>query len=156
MPTVYEGDFATPTGRFAVVAARFNAVVVDDLLAGALDAFKRHGVADDAIDVVRVPGSFEIPLTAKTLAETNGYAAVVCLGAVIEGDTTHFDHVCSAATSGVLQAGLSTGVPVIFGVLTCATLEQAVNRAGGKSGNKGFEAAVVAIEMTNLLGKLRG
>ena len=156
MPTVYEGDFATPPGRFAVVAARFNAVVVDDLLAGALDALKRHGVADDAIDVVRVPGSFEIPLTAKTLAESHNYAAVVCLGAVIQGDTTHYDHVCSAATSGVLQAGLSTGVPVIFGVLTCATMEQAVNRAGGKSGNKGFEAAVVAIEMVNLLAKLRG
>lgn len=156
MPTVYEGDFATPAGRFAIVAARFNAVVVDDLLAGALDAFKRHGVADDAIDVVRVPGSFEIPLTAKVLAESGTYAAVVCLGAVIEGDTSHYDHVCSAATSGVLQAGLSTGVPVIFGVLTCATLEQAVNRAGGKSGNKGFEAAVVAVEMTSLLAKLRG
>ncbi|MFO0810010.1 MAG: 6,7-dimethyl-8-ribityllumazine synthase [Gemmataceae bacterium] len=156
MPTVYEGDFATPPGRFGIIAARFNAVVVDDLLAGALDAFKRHGVRDDAIDVVRVPGSFEIPLTAKTMAETKKYAAVVCLGAVIQGDTTHYDHVCSAATSGVLQAGLSTGVPVIFGVLTCATMEQAVNRAGGKAGNKGFEAAVVAVEMANLMQRLRG
>jgi 6,7-dimethyl-8-ribityllumazine synthase len=151
---IYEGDFATPPGRFAVVAARFNAVVVDALVAGALDALRRHGVADDAIDIVRVPGSFEIPLVAQRLAASRRYAAVVCLGAVIKGDTDHYDHVAGSATSGVAQAALATGVPVIFGVLTCDTLEQAVNRAGGKAGNKGFEAAVTAIEMVNLLRKL--
>src|SRR5437763_16260607 len=100
MPTVYEGDFATPAGRFAVVAARFNAVVVDALLGGALDALRRHGVADDAVDVVRVPGSFEVPLVAQRLASGRRYAAVICLGAVIKGDTGHYDHVAGAATSG--------------------------------------------------------
>lgn len=154
MPIIIEGDFATPAGRFAVVASRFNAVIVDALVAGALDAFRRHGVADDAVDLVRVPGSFEIPVVARRLAETKKYAAVVCLGAVIKGDTDHYDHVAAAATNGVLQASVTTGVPVIFGVLTCDTLEQAVNRAGGKSGNKGFEAAVTAIEMANLMVKL--
>jgi 6,7-dimethyl-8-ribityllumazine synthase len=154
MANVIEGDFATPAGRFAVVAARFNAVVVDALVAGALDAFRRHGVADGAVDVVRVPGSFEIPVVARRLAEAKKYAGVVCLGAVIKGDTDHYDHVAAAAANGVLQASLATGVPVIFGVLTCDTLEQAVNRAGGKAGNKGFEAAVTAIEMVNLMRKL--
>jgi 6,7-dimethyl-8-ribityllumazine synthase len=154
MANVFEGDFATPAGRFAVVAARFNAVVVDALVAGAVDAFRRHGVADDAVDVVRVPGSFEIPVVARRLAETKRYAAVVCLGAVIKGDTDHYDHVAAAATNGVLQASVLTGVPVIFGVLTCDTLEQAVNRAGGKAGNKGFEAAATAVEMVNLLNQL--
>jgi 6,7-dimethyl-8-ribityllumazine synthase len=151
---MYEGDFATPPGRFAVVAARFNAVVVDALLAGALDALRRHGVAGDAVDVVRVPGSFEIPLVARRLADGRKYAAIICLGAVIKGDTDHYDHVAAAATTGIAQAGLAAGVPVIFGVLTCDTLEQAVNRAGGKAGNKGFEAAVTAVEMVNLLRKL--
>jgi 6,7-dimethyl-8-ribityllumazine synthase len=156
MAAVFEGDFSTPPGRFAVVAARFNAAVVDALLAGALDALKRHGVADDAVDVARVPGSFEIPLVAQKLAATGRYAAVICLGAVIKGDTDHYDHVAGAATSGVARGSLATGVPLIFGVLTCDTLEQAINRAGGKAGNKGFEAAVTAVEMVNLLRKLPG
>ncbi len=151
---IYEGSFATPPGRFAIVAARFNRFVVDQLVAGALDAFKRHGVADDAVDVAWVPGSFEIPLVAKRLAAGGGYAAVVCLGAVIKGDTDHYDYVAGGAANGVAQAALATGVPVIFGLLTCDTLEQAINRAGAKAGNKGFEAAVVAIEMVNLLGQL--
>jgi 6,7-dimethyl-8-ribityllumazine synthase len=154
MAIVLEGDFSTPAGRFAVVAARWNAVIVDSLVAGALDAFRRHGVADDAVDLVRVPGSFEIPVVAKQLAEIKKYVAIVCVGAVIKGDTDHYDHVAAAATNGILQASMSTGVPVIFGVLTCDTMEQAVNRAGGKSGNKGFEAAVTAIEMANLMNKL--
>src|SRR3954451_10722128 len=153
MAKIIEGDFATPAGRFAVVAARFNAAVVDALVAGALDAFRRHGVADDAVDVVRVPGSFEIPVVARRLAEAKKYAAVVCLGAVIKGDTDHYDHVAAAATNGILQASVLTGVPVIFGVLTCDTLEQAVNRSGGKAGNKGFEAAATAVEMANLMTK---
>jgi 6,7-dimethyl-8-ribityllumazine synthase len=154
MANSIEGDLTTPTGRFAVVAARFNAVIVDALVAGALDAFRRHGVADEAVDLVRVPGSFEIPVVARRLAETKKYAAIVCLGAVIKGDTDHYDHVAAAAANGVLQASATTGVPAIFGVLTCDTLEQAVNRAGGKAGNKGFEAAVTAIEMANLMERI--
>ena len=154
MPTVIEGTFAPPPGRFGLVAARFNSAIVDNLVAGALEGLKRHGVSDDAVDVVRVPGSFEIPVVARRLADGRRYAAVVCLGAVIKGDTDHYDHVAAAAANGVLQAGVATGVPVIFGVLTCDTLEQAVNRAGGKAGNKGFEAAVTAVEMANLMRKL--
>src|SRR3954447_21054168 len=130
MPTIYEGTFATPAGRYAVVAARFNSLVVEPLVSGALDTLRRHGVADDAVDVVRVPGSFEIPLVAQRLAVGKRYAAVVCLGAVIKGDTDHYDHVAAAATTGVARAALDSGVPVIFGVLTCDTLEQAVNRSG--------------------------
>jgi 6,7-dimethyl-8-ribityllumazine synthase len=155
MPT-YEGTFAPPAGRFAVVAARFNHVIVDQLVAGALEGLKRHGVADDAIDLVRVPGSYEIPLVAKRLAGSGGYVAVICLGAVIRGDTDHYDHVAAGAATGVAQAALATGVPVIFGILTCDTVEQAVNRAGAKSGNKGFEAALAAIEMVNLFKNLPG
>ena len=151
---VYEGTFAPPPGRFALVAARFNHVVVDQLVGGALDALKRHGVADEAVDLVRVPGSFEVPLVARRLAESRGYAAVVCLGAVIRGDTDHYDYVAGEAAKGVAQASLSTGVPVVFGILTCDTLEQAINRAGAKAGNKGFDAAVTAVEMVNLLRQL--
>ena len=154
MPTLIEGDFATPAGRFAIVAARFNDLVVDRLLAGALDGLHRHGVADERIDVVRVPGSCEVPVVAQRLGTSGKYAAVICLGCVIRGDTDHYDHVAGAAASGVAQAALSTGIPVIFGVLTCDTLEQALQRAGGKAGNKGFEAAVAAVEMVNLMGKL--
>lgn len=151
---LYEGDFRTPPGRFALVAARFNAVVVDQLVAGALDALKRHGVPDDRVDVVKVPGSFEIPVVAQRLGKSGKYAAVVCLGCIIRGDTDHYDHVAGAATSGIARAGLDAGVPVIFGVLTTDTLEQAVHRAGAKAGNKGFEAAVTAVEMVNLMGQL--
>jgi 6,7-dimethyl-8-ribityllumazine synthase len=151
MPTIYEGTFAPPPGRFALVAARFNHFIVEQLVNGALDAFKRHGVADDAVDLVWVPGSFEIPLVAKRLAAGGGYAAVICLGAVIRGDTDHYDYVAGGAANGIAQAALATGVPVIFGLLTCDTLEQAINRAGAKGGNKGFDAAVTAIEMVNLL-----
>lgn len=156
MPTVYEGDFAPPKGRFALLAARFNGVVVDQLVLGALDALKRHGVADDRIDLVKVPGSFELPLVAQRLGKGGKYAAVVCLGCVIRGDTDHYDHVAGAATSGIAHAALNANVPVIFGVLTCDTLEQAVHRAGAKAGNKGFEAAVTAVEMVNLLHRLPG
>ena len=153
MPT-YEGDLAPPPGRFAIVAARFNKFIVDSLVAGALDVFRRHGIADDAIDVVWVPGSFEVPLLAQRLGSSKQYAAVICLGAVIRGDTDHYDHVAGAATSGIAQAGLATGIPIIFGLLTCDTLEQAINRAGGKAGNKGADAALAAIEMINLLRQL--
>ena len=153
---IYEGDFSPPAGRFVLVAARFNGFVVDQLAAGAADALRRHGVADDRIDLVRVPGAFELPLVAQKLGASGKFAAVICLGCVIRGDTDHYDHVAGAATSGIAQAALASGVPVIFGVLTCDTLEQAVHRAGAKAGNKGFEAAVCAVEMVNLLKKLPG
>src|SRR6266545_2006381 len=152
--TTFEGTFAPPQGRFALVAARFNHFIVERLVEGALDALKRHGVADDAIDLAWVPGSFEIPLVARRLAGSGGYAAVLCLGAVIRGDTDHYDYVAGGAANGIAQAALATNVPVIFGVLTCDTLEQAINRAGAKAGNKGFEAALTAIEMVNLLRQL--
>lgn len=154
--TVFQGTFAPPEGRIALVAARFNHFVVEHLVSGALDALKRHGVAEDAVDVAWAPGSFEIPLVAQRLAQSGRYAAVVCLGCVIRGDTDHYDHVAGEAARGVGQAALKTGVPVIFGVLTCDTLEQAINRAGAKAGNKGFEAALTAIEMVNLLRQLPG
>jgi 6,7-dimethyl-8-ribityllumazine synthase len=149
------GDYSTPPGRFAIVAARFNALVTESLLAGCRDALVRHGVAGDRIDVAWVPGSFEIPLVARKLAESRRYAAVVCLGCVIRGETSHYDHVAGQAAAGVMQAGLSTGVPVIFGILTTESVEQALNRAGLKSGNKGADAALAAIEMVNLLARLQ-
>ncbi len=151
---IFEGDFSPPTGRFAIVVARFNALVCEALLAGCRDAFVRHGVADDRLDVVRVPGSFEIPLVAKRLAESGEYAGVVCLGCVVRGETGHYDHVAGQAASGVMHAGLATGVPVVFGILTTETVEQALDRAGLKSGNKGADAALAAIEMVNLMGQL--
>jgi 6,7-dimethyl-8-ribityllumazine synthase len=154
MPTVYEGNFAPPAGRFALVAARFNHFVVEHLVGGCLDGLQRHGVADDAIDVIWVPGSYEIPLVAERLAASRKYAAIICLGAIIRGDTDHYDYVAGEAAKGVAHAALATGVPVIFGVLTCDTLEQAINRAGAKAGNKGFDAALTAIEMVNLLRQL--
>jgi 6,7-dimethyl-8-ribityllumazine synthase len=155
MPT-FEGDFAPPAGRFAVVAARFNGLITESLLAGCRDAFARHGVAEDRLDVAWVPGSFEIPVVARHLADSGKYAAVVCLGCIIRGETGHYDHVAGQAAAGIMQAGASTGVPVIFGVLTTETVEQALNRAGLKAGNKGAEAALAAIEMVNLLAKLKG
>jgi 6,7-dimethyl-8-ribityllumazine synthase len=153
MPT-FEGDFSPPGGRFALVASRFNQSVTSSLLAGCRDTLARHGVGDDRVDVAWVPGSFEIPVVAKHLAESGRYAAVICLGCVIRGETGHYDHVAGQAASGVLQAGLATGVPVIFGVLTTDTVEQALNRSGLKGGNKGADAALAAIEMVNLLDKL--
>lgn len=151
---VYEGNFAAPSGRFVLVAARFNQFVVEHLVGGARDGLKRHGVAEEAIDLVWVPGSFEIPAVAKRLAASGQYVAVICLGAVIRGDTSHYDYVAGEAAKGVAQVGLNSSVPVVFGILTCETLEQAINRAGAKSGNKGFEAAMTAIEMVNLLKQL--
>ncbi len=151
---LYEGDFSSPSGRFALVAARFNGFIVDQLVSGATDALARHGVPEDRIDLILVPGSFEIPLVALKLGMSEKYAAVICLGCIIRGDTDHYDHVAGAATSGVAQAALNSGVPVVFGVLTCDTLDQAIHRAGAKAGNKGFEAAVTAVEMVNLMKKL--
>jgi 6,7-dimethyl-8-ribityllumazine synthase len=136
------------------VAARFNQLIVAALVEGARDALKRHGVTEEAVDLAWVPGSFEVPMVAQRLAASRRYEAVICLGAVIRGDTDHYDYVASGVASGIAQAGLSTGVPVIFGVLTCDTLEQALNRAGGKAGNKGADAALAAIEMIHLLRQL--
>jgi 6,7-dimethyl-8-ribityllumazine synthase len=151
----FEGSISSASkGRFAVVASRFNDEIVERLVTGAVDAFRRHGVSDDCVDLIRVPGSFEIPLVAQRLAANGGYVAVVCLGAVIKGDTDHYEYVCRAVTDGVLQAGLTTGVPVIFGVLTCQTEEQALERAGGKEGNKGYDVAVAALQMTDLVRQL--
>ena len=150
----YIGDYSPPAGRFAIIAGRFNALVTESLLSGCKDAFERHGVPAASLDVVWVPGSFEIPLVARKLAANGRYAAVVCLGCVIRGETTHFDHVAGQAAAGVMQAGLATGVPVIFGILTTDSVEQALNRAGLKGGNKGADAAMAAIEMVNLLSRL--
>jgi len=150
----YIGDYSPPAGRFALVASRFNALVTESLLAGCRDALARHGVPDDLVDVAWVPGSFEIPLTARRLAASGRYAAVICLGCVIRGETPHFDHVAGQVAAGVMQAGLETGVPVIFGVLTTDSVEQALNRAGLKGGNKGADAALAAIEMVNLFSRM--
>ena len=148
---IFEGDFSPPAGRFAVVVARFNATVTSSLLAGCRDTLARHGVGEDRVDVAWVPGSFEIPVVAKTMAGSGRYVAVICLGCVIRGETGHYDHVASQAAAGVLNAGLGTSVPVIFGVLTTETVEQALNRSGLKGGNKGADAALAAVEMVNLL-----
>jgi len=140
--------------RIGIVVARFNEFVTSKLMEGALDALVRHEVDPDAIDVLWVPGSFEIPLAAKRMADSGRYDAVVCLGAVIRGATPHFDYVAAEVAKGVANVSLATGVPVIFGVLTTDTIEQAIERAGTKAGNKGFDAAVTAIEMANALRQL--
>jgi 6,7-dimethyl-8-ribityllumazine synthase len=156
MVRTLEGDLNGAGLKMAIVVARFNGIVTGYLLDGAKDALRRHGVADDDVDVAWVPGSFEIPLVAKRLAETGRYAAVICLGAVIRGETDHYDHVAGSVTSGVARVGLDTGVPTIFGVLTTDTVEQALNRSGLKAGNNGEHAAVAAIEMATLLAKVGG
>jgi 6,7-dimethyl-8-ribityllumazine synthase len=147
----WQGRLHRADGRFAIVVARFNELITDQLLSGAQNAFDQHGVPPERIDVARVPGSFEIPLVAQKLAETGRYAAVICLGAVVRGATPHFEHVAHQASTGVARASFETGIPVIFGVLTTDTVEQALDRAGVKSGNKGYEAAVNAIEMADLM-----
>ncbi|MGN7469414.1 6,7-dimethyl-8-ribityllumazine synthase [Brevibacillus sp. SAFN-007a] len=146
----FEGHLVGTGLRVGIVAGRFNELIVSKLVGGALDALKRHGVAEDHIDVAWVPGAFEIPLIAKKMAESGRYDAVVTLGAVIRGATPHFDYVCNEAAKGVASLSLSTGIPVIFGVLTTDNIEQAIERAGTKAGNKGWEAATAAIEMANL------
>ena len=137
--------------RVAIVVATFNEFITSRLLDGARAALSRHGVRDDDVTVVSVPGSFELPLTAKKLAESGRHDAVVCLGAVIRGETDHYEHVAGEAAKGIANAGFNSGVPVIFGVLTTDTLEQAINRAGGKQGNNGYGAGLAAIEMANLM-----
>ncbi len=154
MPEFIEGNAVAGDARFGVVVSRFNRFVTERLLEGALDAFRRHGADMDRVTVAWCPGSVEIPLVAKKLAESESYDAVICLGAVIRGETTHYDLVCSAVASGTSQVSLETGIPIVFGVITTDTVEQALERAGTKSGNKGADAAVAAIEMVNLLREL--
>jgi 6,7-dimethyl-8-ribityllumazine synthase len=146
----FEGHLVGTGLRVGIVAGRFNELIVSKLVGGALDALKRHGVEEENVDVAWVPGAFEIPLIAKKMAESGRYDAVVTLGAVIRGATPHFDYVCNEAAKGVASLSLSTGIPVIFGVLTTDNIEQAIERAGTKAGNKGWEAAAAAIEMANL------
>ena len=148
---VFEGKLVSEGLRVGIVCARFNEFITSKLLSGALDGLKRHGVGDADISVAWVPGAFEIPLAAQKMAGSGHYDAVICLGAVIRGSTSHYDYVCSEVSKGVAQTALATGVPVLFGVLTTETIEQAVERAGTKAGNKGFACAESAIEMANLL-----
>ncbi len=154
MANIIEGNITAEGLRFAIVASRFNEFITAKLLDGALDMLRRHGAAEDVVDVVWVPGAFEIPLAAKKLAACGKYDAVICVGAVIRGATSHYDYVCNEVSKGVAQAGLSTGVPVIFGVVTTENIEQAVERAGTKAGNKGADGAMAAMEMANLLKKI--
>ncbi len=155
MGKVYEGELVGRGLRFAAVVSRFNEFISSRLLGGAKDALVRHGVDEESLDVAWVPGAFEIPLVAKRLAQTGSYAGVICLGAVIRGATPHFDYVASEVAKGIAHVSLETGVPVIFGVITADSIEQAIERAGTKAGNKGFDAAVSAIEMANLMQSLR-
>ncbi|MCM3341698.1 6,7-dimethyl-8-ribityllumazine synthase [Paenibacillus sp. MER TA 81-3] len=155
MPHIFEGHLVSDGLKYGIVAGRFNEFIVSKLVSGALDALKRHGVKDDEIDVAWVPGAFEIPLIAQKMAERGKYDAVITLGAVIRGSTPHFDYVCSEAAKGVAQVNMKTGVPTIFGVLTTDSIEQAIERAGTKAGNKGWEAAATAIEMANLTNQLK-
>ncbi len=150
----YEGSLIGQGLKFAVVVSRFNEFMTGKLVAGAKDAFLRHGVTESDIDLAWVPGAFEIPLVAKKLAVSGRYNAVVCLGAVIKGNTPHFDYIANEVAKGVAAVNIETGLPVIFGVITAETLEQAIERAGSKMGNKGFDAAVQAIEMANLIKNL--
>ena len=150
----FEGKLIARDQKFGIVVSRFNEFISKNLLSGALDSLKRHEAPDDNIDVAWVPGSFEIPLVAQKMAASGNYDAVICLGAVIRGSTPHFDYVAAEVSKGVARVGLDTGVPVAFGIITADTLEQAVDRAGAKAGNKGWQAALTAIEMANLMSAL--
>lgn len=154
MGHIFEGTLVGTGKRFAIAASRFNSFITEQLVAGAVDALRRHGVNPDDIDTAWVPGAFELPLAAQRLAASGNYAGVICLGTVIRGATPHFDYVAGGAASGIGQAALQTGVPVSFGVLTTDTIEQAIERAGTKAGNKGADAALTALEMANLLAEL--
>lgn len=153
-PRVIEGELLARDLRFAFIAARFNDFVVEPLVRGALDALKRHGATEKQIEIVRVPGAFDIPIVARKLALSRRYDALIALGAVVRGQTPHFDYVAGECASGLARIALESGVPIAFGVLTTDTMEQAVDRAGGKAGNKGADAALAAIEMANLLRRL--
>lgn len=151
MPNVIEAGLVAKGKRFGLIASRFNDFITDRLVSGAVDALTRSGAADNDIDLVKVPGAFEIPMVARRMAQSKRYDALICLGAVIRGATPHFDYVCAEASKGIAQVGMETGIPVIFGIVTTDTIEQAIERAGTKAGNKGWSAAVAAIEMANLM-----
>jgi 6,7-dimethyl-8-ribityllumazine synthase len=151
MPKILEGNLKADGKRYGLVVSRFNDFITDRLVGGAIDALIRSGAREEDIEIVKVPGAFEIPLIAKKIAAKGTYHAVICLGAVIRGSTPHFDYVAAEVSKGVAQAGLESGVPVIFGVITADTIEQAIERAGTKAGNKGWSAAVSAVEMANLV-----
>lgn len=149
-----EGNLVASGGKYALLVARFNSFIVESLLEGAVDTLKRHGVTDDAIEVIRVPGAFEMPLAAQKLANQNKYDAIIALGAVIRGGTPHFDYVAGECVKGLSQVSLNSDVPISFGVLTVDSIEQAIERAGTKAGNKGGEAAITALEMVNLFAEM--
>ncbi|HJN50949.1 MAG: 6,7-dimethyl-8-ribityllumazine synthase [Pseudomonadales bacterium] len=154
MVTIVEGDFSAKTARFALIVSRFNGFVVEGLLSGALDTLKRHGVDDSNTKVVRVPGAFEIPLTAKKIAQKGDCDAIIALGAVIRGATPHFDYVAGECAKGLARISIEEQIPIAFGVLTTDTIEQAIERSGSKGGNKGVDAAMTALEMTSLIRNL--
>ncbi|HHN64511.1 MAG TPA: 6,7-dimethyl-8-ribityllumazine synthase [Nitrospirae bacterium] len=151
---VFEGEVTGKGLRFCIIASRFNDFITTKLIEGALDALRRHGTADKDIDIVRVPGAFEIPLTAKKIAGKGGYDGIIALGTIIRGATPHFDYVASEAAKGIALASMETGTPIAFGIITSDTIEQAIERAGSKAGNKGWDAAITAMEMANLLKKI--
>jgi len=153
-PRVIEGDLQVRDQRFVILASRFNEFVVDALVRGALDTLRRHGASDKQVEIVRVPGAYDMPLVARRLAASRRYDAIISLGAVIRGQTPHFDYVAGECAAGLSRVAAETGIPVAFGVLTTETVEQAVDRAGGKAGNKGADAAVTALELVNLLRRL--
>ncbi|MDR1066388.1 MAG: 6,7-dimethyl-8-ribityllumazine synthase [Clostridiales bacterium] len=148
---IYEGKIVAENAKFGIVAARFNEFIVSKLLSGALDALKRHDVADSNIDIAWTPGAFEIPVAAAKMARSKKYDAIICLGAVIRGATSHYDYVCGEVSKGIAHIALETGTPVLFGVLTTDDIEQAIERSGAKAGNKGYDSALAAIEMVNLM-----
>ncbi|MFC1869507.1 6,7-dimethyl-8-ribityllumazine synthase [Thermodesulfobacteriota bacterium] len=154
MPKILEGKISAEGFKFAIIVSRFNDFISSKLVEGAMDALKRHGANEEQVSVVKVPGSFEIPLTAKRLAKDGGYDAIICLGAVIRGATPHFDYVAAEVSKGIASVALESNIPVTFGVLTTDNLEQAIERAGSKVGNKGWDAAMAAMEMANLLNEL--
>ena len=154
MAKFIEGHLGATGQKFGIVLSRFNAFIAEKLLEGALDTLLRSGANDDDIEVARVPGAYEIPLVAQKMAKSGKYDAVICLGVIIRGATPHFDFVANEASKGIAQVGMETGVPIIFGVLTTDTIEQAIERAGSKAGNKGSECAAAAVEMVNLLGQM--
>jgi 6,7-dimethyl-8-ribityllumazine synthase len=150
MPKIFEGKISAEGFRFAIIVSRFNDFISSRLVEGALDALKRHGATDEQVSLVKVPGAFEIPHTAKKLVESNRYDAIICLGAVIRGSTPHFEYVAAEVSKGIANVGIESKIPVTFGVLTTDSLEQAIERAGSKAGNKGWDAAIAAMEMVNL------
>ena len=151
MPNIIEASLVAEGKRFGIIASRFNDFITDRLVGGAVDALTRSGALDEDIDLVKVPGAFEIPMLAQRMARSKKYQAIICLGAVIRGATPHFDYVCAEASKGIAQVSMETQVPVIFGIVTTDTIEQAIERAGTKAGNKGWSAAVSAVEMANLM-----